>query len=141
MEVVEEVLDIIEGYLYENSTEDSYIEYVAQLIKGLEFNDMLEITELVLDIIEEDEEYRIEEKMSNQAKIKSRKLRKKPAFKKAKRLKQKCNKRFSDKIKKSKKQNIPYVCGVDGKLHKGMSRKSRKKIKKRRKRNKNKIIK
>jgi len=118
-------------------------------IKYIETLDDMEKTSIIEEIINIYEEYEdssndrlddLDEKMSQKAKLKAKKNRKTFAFKKAKRLKAKCQKKYKDRINKSKDNNIPMVCGVDGKLHKGMKKLDRIKLRKTRKRNKSKII-
>ena len=143
-----EILYILDPDNYEDYDldleDESLIDNIFKSVESISDDDIYYLTDYFIEILEEegiDSEEELEEKMSNQAKMKARKLRKKPAYKKAARLKKKCKQRFSDKLKKTENANIPYVCGSDGKLHKGMKRKDRIKLKKKRKRNKNKIIK
>lgn len=152
--------------LLENSEiEESWSkEDLIQMIQeeDLDFEDIQEITELVMDIVDygefdsddfdhdnydwdnhqwDDEDDSIDEKMTNKAKKEAAKKRKKPKFKKAKRLKAKCMKKYGDKVRKTKDSGNPKVCGNDGKLHAGMKRAEKRKLAKTRKKNKNKIIK
>lgn len=152
------VLDMLEENDWEDEEwedEDNFEDIWAkedllELISDLDSEDLEYIKDIIGDISGEDdgfdwdemdEKYNIVEKMSNQAKIKMRKKRKKPAHKKAMRLKKKCQKKHKVKIKKSKNAGVPYVCGTDGKIKKGMKRGQRRKLKKTRKRNRNKVIK
>ena len=150
------VLDMLEDTEWEDEEdEDEYLEDIwskedlLELIEELDGEDLEYIKELITDVAETeggfnwdelDENYIMVERMSNQAKIKAKKKRKKPAYKKAMRLKKKCQKKHAKKIKQSKNAGVPYVCGTDGKIHKGMKRNKRRKLKKTRKRNKNKVI-
>lgn len=153
--------------LLENSEiEESWSkEDLIQMIQeeDLDIEDIQEITELVIDIVDfgeftrddfdydnydwdnhewdDDEDDSVYERMTNAAKKEAKKLRKKPKFKKAKRLKAKCMKKYGDKVRKTKNSANPKVCGNDGKLHNGKSRKERRELVKTRKKNKNKIIK
>ena len=149
-----------------NETESWTKEDLIALIQENDFDneDIEEISDLVLDIIEygefDDDDFdadsfdwdnydwddfddgdELDEKMTAAAKKKSAKLRRKPAFKKAMRLKKKCMAKHGDIVRKSAKSGTPKVCGQDGKLHKGMSRKERRQLAKSRKKNKNKLIK
>ncbi len=160
-EMVEEFKVDISGE-EENWTKEDLIE----LLDDLDEDDLAYITDIVLDITSHDNgfdweemedtdwdefdddeddcdltEAELDEKMSNKAKMKARKKRKKPAFKKAMRLKKKCQKKHAKKIKQSKNAGVPYVCGTDGKIHKGMKKAQRRKLKKTRKRNRGKIVK
>jgi len=147
----------------ENWSKEDLIQMIME--EDLTFEDIMEITELVEDIVEfgefddysEDEldsvdwdewddedcncDSSIDEKMTAAAKKTAAKKRRKPAFKKVKRLKAKCMKKYGDKIKKTKNSANPKVCGSDGKLKTGMGRAGKRKLAKTRKRNKNKIIK
>jgi hypothetical protein len=143
-----EILYILDPDNYEDYDLDlenqSLIDNIFKSVESISDNVIYYLTDYFIEIIDNEgisDEDNVSEKMTNQAKMKARKLRKKPAYKKAVRLKKKCKQRFHDKIKKTENANIPYVCGSDGKLHKGMKRKDRIKLKKKRKRNKNKIIK
>ena len=144
----------------EQWTKEDLIEMIRE--SDLNINDIIEITDLVADIIEygayddlSDEELEdydwelddydwdddsIDEKMSNKAKRIAAKRRRKPAFKKMQRLKAKCMKKYSARIKATKDSNNPKVCGSDGKIHNGMGRAERRQLIKTRKKNKNKII-
>jgi len=106
----------------------------------LDEDDLNEISELVLEIAEYDmdDEDDIFEKMSNDAKRKAKKDRKKPAFKKAMRLKKKCMSINGDRVRKS---DGKLTCSTSGKVVKGMSKADRRKLKKTRLKNKSKIIK
>jgi len=143
--------NLVESMEEENWTKQDLINLIIE--EDLDEFDIRDITDFVIEIVEENEENEedddfdddfddenIDEKMSNKAKKDAAKMRRKPAFKKAKRLKAKCKKKFSKKIANTKDASIPYVCGNDGKLHKGMKRTDRKALKKTRKRNKHKII-
>lgn len=140
--LVESIEDIEQEH--EEGSTWTRAELVA-LIGELEEEDVHDITNLIMDELEEDEDYcecdddELDEKMTAQAKKKSKIKRKKPAFKIAIRKRKKCRERNAAKLKASKGKNVPYVCGTDGKLHKGMALKGRKLLKKSRKRNKNKI--
>jgi hypothetical protein len=79
--------------------------------------------------------------MSNTAKKKAAKQRKKPAYKRAMMKKLKCQKKHAEKIKKSKNSGVAMVCNVKGKLIKGMTRADRRQLAKTRRKNKNKVIK
>ncbi len=149
---------------YENNDEDWTKQDLIELIQeqDLDDDDIAEITELVMEIIEygefddddfdpdnfdwdnydwdDDFDKDLGERMSNKAKKDDAKKRRKPAFKRAMKKKLKCQKKFAEKIKKTKKSGIPMVCNVKGKLVKGMNRAERRKLAKSRKRNKNKII-
>jgi len=151
---------------YENEDRDWTKQDLIELIQeqDLDDDDISEITELVLEIVEYgdfdgddfdpdnfdwdnydwdddiDDIDDIDERMSNKAKKEAAKKRRKPAFKRAMKKKLKCQKKFADKIKKSKKSGVPMVCNVKGKLVKGMNRAERRKLAKTRKKNKNKII-
>jgi len=149
---------------YENNDEDWTKQDLIELIQeqDLDGDDIAEITELVMEIIEygefddddfdpdnfdwdnydwdDDFDKDLGERMSNKAKKDDAKKRRKPAFKRAMKKKLKCQKKFAEKIKKTKKSGIPMVCNVKGKLVKGMNRAERRKLAKSRKRNKNKII-
>ena len=148
---------------YENEDRDWTKQDLIELIQeqDLDDDDISEITELVLEIVEygdfdgddfdpdnfdwdnydwDDDIDDIDERMSNKAKKEAAKKRRKPAFKRAMKKKLKCQKKFADKIKKSKKSGVPMVCNVKGKLVKGMNRAERRKLAKTRKKNKNKII-
>jgi mRNA-degrading endonuclease RelE of RelBE toxin-antitoxin system len=142
--VIEELVYILEeNYIWEDLTTDSLRETLINLLDKLSAEQLSYITEVVLEMIDDDydeESEETNEKMSNKAKMRARKLRKKPAFKKVQRLKKKCKKRFAQKIKKTKDMNIPYVCGADGKLHKGMKKIDRVKRMKQRKKTKHRIL-
>jgi hypothetical protein len=148
---------------YENEDRDWTKQDLIELIQeqDLDDDDISEITELVLEIVEygdfdgddfdpdnfdwdnydwDDDIDDIDERMSNKAKKEAAKKRRKPAFKRAMKKKLKCQKKFADKIKKTKKSGVPMVCNVKGKLVKGMNRAERRKLAKTRKKNKNKII-
>ena len=153
--------EMVEGFKVDiDGEEETWTkEDLIELLDDLDEDDLAYITDMVLDITsynddfdwdemedtdwaefdeEEDDsnlsEAELEEKMNNQAKMQARKKRRKPAFKKAMRLKKKCQKKYGKKIKQSKNAGVPYVCGTDGKLHKGMKRAQRRKLKKTRKR-------
>ena len=136
-------------------TKQDLIELIQE--QDLDDDDIVEITELVMEIVEygdfdgddfdwdnydwdDDFDEELGERMSNKAKKDAAKKRRKPAFKRAMKKKLKCQKKFAEKIKKSKKSGVPMVCNVKGKLVKGMNRAERRKLAKTRKRNKNKII-
>lgn len=148
----------------ESWTKEDLIQMIQE--EDLDNDDVQEITELVIDIIDygdfdaddfdadsydwdnhqwdewDDESVEdIDEKMTVKAKKDAAKRRKKPKFKKAKRLKDKCMKKHGAKVRKTKDAANPMVCGTDGKLKKGMGRADKRKLAKTRKRNKNKIIK
>jgi len=114
-------------------------EDLISLIKEEEFiyEDIIDITELVLDMIDSNELTNTNEKMSPKAKKEAAIKRKKPAYKKAVKLKQKCMDKNGDKVKNS---NGKLTCGSDGKLKKGMSKADRKSLMKSRLKNKNKIV-
>lgn len=135
---------------------------LKDLIDELDEDDIAYITDIVMDLLSyeddydwedmedtvwadyedlDDEETGVTEKMSAEAKRAAKKKRRKPAFKKAMRLKKKCMKKHAKKIKQSKNAGVPYVCGTDGKIHKGMKKADRRKLAKTRKRHKGRIIK
>ena len=147
----------------EQWTKEDLIEMIKE--SDLDFNDIMEITDLVTDIVEYgdyddmsdeeldnynwdaddynydwDEDDFIDEKMSNKAKKMAARRRRSPAFKKIQRLKAKCMKKHGDKVRKTKDSDNPKVCGSDGKIHTGMGRAERRQLIKTRKKNKNKII-
>lgn len=136
-------------------------EDLKNLIDEVDDEDISEVSDFILSIVAMDDDYdwdemedcdweeydyddmemtdmEMTEKMSAQAKKKAKKLRKKPAFKKAKKLKAMCMSRHGDKVRKS---DGKLTCGSDGKLKKGMSKADRRKLKKTRKKNKKIIIK
>ena len=116
------------------------VEYIEDLDDIEKISIIEEIINIYEDYEDDSELDHLDEKMSQKAKLKAKKNRKTFAFKKAKRLKAKCQKKYKDRINKTKDNNIPMVCGVDGKLHKGMKKLDRIKLRKTRKRNKSKII-
>ena len=147
----------------EQWTKEDLIELIKE--SDLDFDDIMEITDLVIDIIEYgdyddmsdeeldnynwdaddynydwDEDDFIDEKMSNKAKKMAARRRRKPAFKKIQRLRAKCMKKHGDVVRRTKDSNNPKVCGSDGKIHIGMGRAERRKLAKTRKKNKHKII-
>jgi len=137
--------EMIEGKTrdYENEDKDWTKQDLIELIQeqDLDDDDIVEITELVMEIVEYDDfDEDLVERMSNKAKKDATKERRKPAFKRAMKKKLKCQRKFAEKIKKSKKSDTPMVCNVKGKLVKGMNRAERRKLAKSRKSNKNKII-
>lgn len=154
---------IKEGFDQEESwTKEDLIKLIQE--EELNHDDIMEITDLVEDILEygayddlsdeeldnydwdtDDYDYdwdddSVDEKMSNKAKKEAAKKRRKPAFKKIQRLKKKCMAKHGDKVRATKNSGNPKVCGSDGKLHTGKSRKERRQLAKARKKNKNKII-
>lgn len=159
MRTFREILSESEVEIDENWTKEDLIKLIQE--EDLSQDDIEEITELVMDIVEwgefndlsdeeldffdwdswEDSQENVEERMTSAAKKEAAKQRRKPAFKKAQRLKKKCMAKYADKIEKTKDSNAPKVCGNDGKLHTGKTRKERRELAKTRKRNKNKIIK
>ena len=148
----------------EQWTKEDLIELIKE--SDLDFDDIMEITDLVIDIIEygdyddmsdeeldnydwdaddydydwDDDDDSIDEKMSNKAKRMAARRRRKPAFKKIQRLRAKCMKKHGDVVRRTKDSNNPKVCGSDGKIHIGMGRAERRKLAKTRKKNKHKII-
>jgi len=128
--------------------------------QDLDEDDIAEITELVMEIIEygdfdaddfdadnfdwdgyDWDEDELDERMTNAAKKIAAKKRRKPAFKRAMKKKKKCEAKYAERIKKSKKSGVSMICNVKGKLVKGMTRADRRKLAKTRKKNKNRIIK
>jgi len=160
MKSFREHIKLQENEVEEVWTKQDLIDLINE--EDLDFEDIQEITELITEIVEygefddmedadlesldydfdsqwanENEEI-VDEKMSPKAKKEAAKKRKKPAFKKAQRLKKKCMDKKGDTVRKSKGK---IVCGTDGKTHKGMSRGDKRKLMKSRKKNKSKIIK
>jgi len=147
---------------YENNDEDWTKQDLIELIQeqDLDADDIAEITELVMEIVEYgdfdgddfnaddfdwdgydwDDTDDLDERMSNKAKKDAAKKRRKPAFKRAMKKKLKCQKKFAERIKKSKESGVSMVCNVKGKLVKGMTRADRRKLAKTRKKHKNRII-
>ena len=147
---------------YENNDEDWTKQDLIELIQeqDLDADDIAEITELVMEIVEYgdfdgddfnaddfdwdgydwDDTDNLDERMSNKAKKDAAKKRRKPAFKRAMKKKLKCQKKFAERIKKSKESGVSMVCNVKGKLVKGMTRADRRKLAKTRKKHKNRII-
>ena len=135
-------------YVLENDIEEWAKEDLIALITENDFDieDIYEISDLVLDILDYDEESdeyieneeidELSEKMSVKALQKAKKLRKKPAYKKAQRLRKKCLQKHGDKVK-----NSIWTCNVKGKVVKGKSKKEKRLIAKTRRKNKGRIIK
>ena len=154
--IIEDSTDNIDN-IEEPWTKQDLIELIQE--EYLSDSDIAEITDLVIDIIEYreyeamsdyDDDYddyndyndkNIDERMTTSAKKEAKRRRRKPAYKRAMKKRAKCQKKYADKIKKSKNTNTPFVCNVHGKLVKGLGRAERRKLAKTRKRNKNKIIK
>jgi len=126
---------------------------LMELLEELDQGELEEVTGLVLEILDYDSETdswmdimsitddeldgEMTERMSAQAKKKTKKLRKKPAFKKAKRMKDRCMDHHGDQVKKSKGK---LTCGNDGKIKKGMSKAKKREMAKAKKRNVGRII-
>jgi hypothetical protein len=126
------------------------ISYVTSIIMdilayedGIDWDDLTDTDWSQYDFEEDDDltEAELEERMTAAAKKKVALKRRKPAFKKAMRLKKKCMSKYGDKVRKSRGKANALVCGTDGKIKKGMGRADRRKLAKTRKRNKSKIIK
>lgn len=149
----------------ETAEEDWSREDLKELIDELDEEDISYVTSMIMDIIAYDDdidwddltdtnwaeydfdedtdlgEAELAERMTAAAKKKKAIKRRKPAFKKAMRLKKKCMDKYGDKVRKSKGKSNALVCGTDGKIKRGMGRADRRKLAKVRKRNKSKIIK
>jgi len=112
---------------------------LINLIEEQEIDDeeIIEITEAVLEYVESINEIALDEKMSSQAKIKANKYRMKPSFKKADRLKKQCMEKNKDRIASS---DGKLTCNTKGKVVKGMPKAKKKALLKARKKNASRIV-